>query len=101
MLRISQLKLPAGQEKEEVRQALLSRLSIKEEELLSWEIRRRSLDARKKPVLRDVYTIDFQVKNEKKVRRAFRKRGTAVWNPAGRNLTGCRKTGRTCRRPGR
>lgn len=81
MLRISQLKLPAGQEKEEVRQALLSRLSIKEEELLSWEIRRRSLDARKKPVLRDVYTIDFQVKNEKKVRRAFRKKGNCSLEP--------------------
>ena len=39
-------------------------LKLQEQELVSWTIRRQSLDARKKPELFFVYTIDAEVKNE-------------------------------------
>lgn len=67
MLTVQQLKLPAGQDKEALENKLMKVLQIKKEVLLSYEIKRHSLDARKKPALFDVYTIDVQVKNEAQV----------------------------------
>ncbi|MCP1101690.1 putative FAD-dependent dehydrogenase [Aequitasia blattaphilus] len=66
MIRISQLKLPVTYSDEELKQKILKTLKIKEDFLLSFEIRKRSMDARKKPNIFYVYTIDVLLKNEKK-----------------------------------
>ena len=42
-------------------------LKISSGDLLSWTIRRQSLDARKKPELFFVYTVEAEVKKEKQV----------------------------------
>lgn len=42
-------------------------MKIRPEELQKFEIRRQSIDARKKPELYYVYSIDVQVKKEKEV----------------------------------
>ena len=62
MIRIQQLKLPSSHTKEELRLAILKTLKLKPELLLSWEIVKRSIDARKKPEIKFVYTIDVTIK---------------------------------------
>lgn len=78
MLRISQLKIRTGHTEEELEKKLLHLLHIKKEELRSYNIRRQSLDARKKPDIFYVYTIDVSVKREAAVLKfAAKKKGQA------------------------
>ena len=65
MLRINQLKLIVGHSEEQLKKKLVRELKIRPEELQKFEIRRQSIDARKKPELYYVYSIDVQVKKEK------------------------------------
>lgn len=65
MLRISQLKLPVEHTPDQLRKKLIKTLRIREDELLDFQIRKQSLDARRKPELFYVYVIDFDVKSEK------------------------------------
>ena len=69
MLRITQLKLPVEHTPEQLEKKLLRAAHIKGNELKTYTIRKRSLDARKKPELYYVYTIDFSTVNEE---RSFR-----------------------------
>ena len=67
MIRISQLKLPAGHSREDLEKKITKTLRIRKEALTSWTIVRRSLDARKKPDLFFVYTVDAAVADERTV----------------------------------
>ena len=69
MLRITQLKLPAEHTEQQLKERLLKTLRISPDDLIQYSIRKRSLDARKKPELYYVYTIDFQTKKESAVLR--------------------------------
>jgi len=64
MLRVSQLKIKTGHTKEELFQKLLHVLLVQSQDVMEWKIRKQSLDARKKPDLYYVYTIDVEVKRE-------------------------------------
>lgn len=72
MLRIDQLKLPAGHSQEDLKNKIMKTLRIREDAFLSYEVRRHSLDARKKPELYDVYTLDVHVKGEAKILKKVR-----------------------------
>ena len=63
MLSVCQIKLPVTHTREDLEKKLLSVLRIPREELLFWRIARQSLDARKKPDLFFVYTLEASVKN--------------------------------------
>lgn len=65
MIRISQLKLKVGHSDEELLEAIVHQAHGKHP--LSWHIVRKSVDARKKPQLFYVYTIDAEFENEKKL----------------------------------
>ncbi len=67
MIRINQFKLKIGHNNEELKKKLLRELKIRPEELLSYKIRKRSIDARKKPELYFVYTIDIETTKEKQI----------------------------------
>ncbi len=69
MLRITQLKLPVEHTKEQLEKKLLKTAHIKGSELKTYTIRKRSLDARKKPELYYVYTVDFSAANEERILR--------------------------------
>ena len=69
MLRISQLKLPAEHTEEQLRKKIVKTLHINSGDLTCIRIRKRSLDARKKPELFYVYTVDVEVKNEPAVKK--------------------------------
>lgn len=64
MIRIQQIKLPPEHEEDELIRVILNMLHIQRENLLSYTIVRRSIDARKKNDIRIVYVIDVALNNE-------------------------------------
>lgn len=69
MIQIQQLKLKLPHTQEAVRKKALKTLRVTEKDIRSFQITRRSLDARKKPELFYVYSVNITVKNEAAVRR--------------------------------
>lgn len=69
MIRISQLKLPITHTSDDLKKKILKILRISESELLSWQIQKQSIDARKKPQLFYIYSVDVTVKNESSVKK--------------------------------
>lgn len=65
MLRINQLKLPINRKKEEIENEILKIMRIPKERLLSYEIIRRSVDARKASDIHYTYSIDVNIRDEK------------------------------------
>jgi uncharacterized FAD-dependent dehydrogenase len=67
MLRIAELKLPLDHPEPALRQAVLNRLGIAEDELIDFTVFKRSYDARKRSAIVLIYALDVQVKNEAQV----------------------------------
>lgn len=67
MIRIQQLKLQIGHSEHELEKKIRRELRLKPQEQLQYRIRRRSIDARKKPELYYSYTVDCQVAQEKRI----------------------------------
>lgn len=68
MIRIQQLKVPLVADgvshKERLENRIRKELQLPSDHPLSYEVRKRSIDARKKPQLFYVYTVDVELKNE-------------------------------------
>lgn len=62
MIRISQLKLPCGHREADLEEKIRKTLRLKTPEKILYRIRRHSIDARKKPSLFDIYTVDVDLK---------------------------------------
>ncbi|WP_028695380.1 NAD(P)/FAD-dependent oxidoreductase [Pseudomonas cremoricolorata] len=72
MLRINELKLPLDHSDDALRQAIVQRLGIADEQLLDFTLFKRSYDARKKnSELLFIYTIDLQASNESELLAKF------------------------------
>lgn len=72
MLRITELKLPLDHPDEALREAIVERLGIRDEQLLGFTLFKRSYDARKKnSELLFIYTIDLETSNEAELLRKF------------------------------
>ena len=69
MFRIEQIKLPITYSEQDLRLAVCKELRVAEQELVSFQIVRRSLDARKKSDIHYSFIVDAVVKDDKKVRR--------------------------------
>ncbi len=67
MIRIGQIKLNPDHDVQDLVRAITKNLRISEKEILKYEIKKRSLDARKKPQIKYIYTVDVLVANEQKV----------------------------------
>ncbi|MGE5544409.1 MAG: NAD(P)/FAD-dependent oxidoreductase [Bacillota bacterium] len=78
MIRISDIKLRLEQaadpeaERRSLRAAIVSRLKIREKELLGVTIFKKSIDARNKDEIVYVYTVDVEVHNEERILRQRR-----------------------------
>lgn len=72
MVQISQLKLQIPHSEEQLQKKIIRILRIQKTELLSFRIVKRSLDARKKPVLFYVYTVEAAVKNEGRLQKRIK-----------------------------
>jgi uncharacterized protein len=64
MLRLTELKLPLDHGEGAIAAAILERLRIKPDDLRSYSVFRRAIDARKKSAIALTYTLDIDVKNE-------------------------------------
>lgn len=75
MLRLTELALPLDHSTDDLRKAIVTRLNIKDEELLDFTVFKRSYDARKKnSEITFVYIIDLSLKNEAAVLGRFKGR---------------------------
>ncbi len=64
MLRIHELKLPLDHDQPELRQAILKRLAVSDQNLVSFTVFKRAFDARKTSAIHLIYTIDAAVQDE-------------------------------------
>ena len=71
MIRITELRLPISHPPEVLEEAVLKRLHLAAKDLLSFEVFKRSYDARKNVALSFIYTVDCSVKNEEGVLKTF------------------------------
>lgn len=67
MIRINQIKLPIEHTEKQLRKKVCKTLHITEEQLLEISIAKRSIDARRKPELQYVYSVDVSVISETSV----------------------------------
>ncbi len=65
MIRVSQIKMKTKHSMADLEEAVKKCLHLRDEDLISMEIEKKSLDARKKPTLFYVYSVAVEVKNEK------------------------------------
>lgn len=64
MIRINQLKLDINYKESDLKKAIIKYLRISENNLLSYKLSKRSLDARKKPKVHYVCVVDVKTTNE-------------------------------------
>lgn len=67
MIRIGQLKLVPNHSEQELLHKIAKTLHISEKDVKHYKIKKKSIDARKKPELQFVYTIDVEVANEQQI----------------------------------
>ncbi len=71
MLRISELKLPLGHPPEAMAPAIVERLGIAPDDLLSHAVARRAHDARRKAAILMIYSVDVELRDEAAVLERF------------------------------
>ncbi|MEH2336368.1 NAD(P)/FAD-dependent oxidoreductase [Nostoc sp.] len=64
MLRLTEVKLPLDHPEDEIKSAILKKLQITDEELISYSIFKRSYDARKKGEISLVYILDVETTHQ-------------------------------------
>ncbi len=64
MLRLSELKLPLDHAPADLPAAIVSRLGIEVDDLVSWTVWKRAHDARRKSAILKVYIVDAEVRGE-------------------------------------
>ena len=67
MLRITELKLPLDHPESAIKTAIVNRLGIGAEELITYTVFRQGHDARKRDAISLVYTLDVETNNEQAV----------------------------------
>lgn len=81
MIRIQQLKLDINHTESDLREKIQKQLKIKTEELQSYKIVKKSIDARNKSEIRFVYTIDARVSQEDKIIKKVRSANISLTVP--------------------
>ena len=67
MLRLTEIKLPLDHVAEKIPAAICARLGLKADELISFTIFRRGVDARKKAAIHFIYTLDIETTRDAEV----------------------------------
>ncbi len=80
MIRIGQLKLQPNHNEKQLLQKIAQTLRISEKEIVKYQIKKQSIDARKKPELKYVYTIDVTVLNESQVMKKQKGNSVSIVN---------------------
>ena len=72
MIQINQLKLDIHHSEADLKAKVLKTLRLPEDALISYKLKKQSLDARKKPLLFYVYTVEVEVKREKQLKKRLK-----------------------------
>ncbi|MCM1047557.1 MAG: NAD(P)-binding protein [Clostridiales bacterium] len=72
MIRITQIKMPLSHTQEDILRKAAVILHIKKENILSFHIIKKSIDARKKPEISIIYTLDVEIEGEEKILRCIK-----------------------------
>ena len=67
MIRIGQLKLEPNHTEKELLQKIAKTLHVSAQDILEYKIQKQSIDARKKPDLKYVYTVDVKLPKEERI----------------------------------
>lgn len=67
MIRVNQIKMPLIHSEEELLSKAAKILHIGKTDILSWQIVKKSIDARKKPEISVIYVLDISVKKEEQI----------------------------------
>ena len=67
MIRINQIKLPIEHSVAQLEQKICKALKIQKEQLKDYQIVKQSIDARKKPMLQYVYSVNVNIPSEEKI----------------------------------
>ena len=67
MLRVRQVKISLNTSDSEFKNKIANKLKIKENEIIKFEIKKKSLDARDKNNIHYVFEFDVQIKNEDRI----------------------------------
>ncbi|PSB01675.1 NAD(P)/FAD-dependent oxidoreductase [Merismopedia glauca] len=81
MLRLTEIKLPLDATEEDIKSAILKKLGIAPEDLISYSVFKRSYDARKRGAISLVYIIDLETPKEKRLLQRFQKDPHVVPTP--------------------
>ena len=71
MLRLTEIKLPIDHPEAALQEAILARLGVSADELLSFTVYKRSPDARKKSAILLIYSVDVALRDEAAVLQRF------------------------------
>ena len=69
MLRINNIKIRKELKEKEVFEIAIKKHKVKKEDILDWNIERKSIDARKKEDVHYTYSINIKVKDESKYKK--------------------------------
>lgn len=73
MIKLDQLKLPIRHSEEDLKNEIIKKLRIKRDQLIEYDVIKRSLDARKKPDLYFVYVIEAKTRVDHKLKKFYAK----------------------------
>src|SRR5215468_6900279 len=71
MLRLTEIKLDLDHAEGEIKAAVLKRLDLKPQDLISYSVYRRAVDARKRNAIALTYTLDIEARNEAALLKRF------------------------------
>lgn len=77
MLRITNIKLSLEEDEGLLKEKVAKKLRIPVEDIFSYSIFKKSIDARKKSDIHFVYTIDAEIKNEDRILKLFSNKGVS------------------------
>ena len=67
MIRISGIRVPEGSDREHVKKKAAHILRVKPEDIRDFKVLKRSVDARKRNGINEVYTVSLSVDDEKRI----------------------------------
>ena len=87
MIQLSQIKLKIPHSEKQLKDKIIKLLYIRPQDLLSVKILKKSLDARKKPELFYVYTVDVEVKKEQDLKKKLKNVNNIHFHEATKSYT--------------
>lgn len=100
MIRLRQIKLKVEEDNQNnLRKKCATKLKIKESQIKSLKIVKKSIDARKKPIIYYSYIVDLDINNEEKIRIKFKNNQDIEKTPNMKYLTSITGTHHLTKRP--